>query len=390
MGAGLVTGIGRLSTPEGRTVRHLDDAAIAVEDGSIAWVGAAADAPDGQTVLDADGGTIVPGFVDAHTHLLFAGDRSDEFAARAAGAEYGQILAAGGGIHATVAATTAAADAQLRREAESRLRRMVALGTTTVEIKSGYGLTPEEELRQLRLIGELDTPAWKEATALAHVPGPGTTPAEAAEQFVNEVITGAASLASGCDVFCDAGAFDVPSARRILEAARAAGMRLHVHAEQLGPSGGAALAASLGAASADHLDYADDDDIRRLADAGVGAVLLPGASLGHRRQAPGRALWDSGVSVAVATDCNPGTSYIESMPLVIALAVAELGLTPDEALWAATQGGASALGLEDRGAVAPGRRADLVVLDAPNATHLAYRPGTDLVRSVVIGGAVID
>jgi imidazolonepropionase len=371
------------------------DAAVAVVDGRVAWAGPSADLPvefRGREVLDAGGGAVLPGFVDAHTHLVFAGDRSDEFARRLRGDSYEDILAAGGGIHSTVAATRAASFESLVADASARLERMLRGGTTTIEAKSGYGLTTADEVRVLEATiaaGER-SPVDVVPTFLAHVPERGMDPEEFTTLVVDEMLPAAAPLARFCDVFCDRGAFTVDQARRIFGAARLLGMRPRVHAEQLTHTGAAALAAELGAASADHLDHATPEDAAALARSGVVAVLLPAASFSMRTaQAPARMMWDAGVAVAIATDCNPGTSNVENMPLVVALACLEMGLTPEEAVWAATRGGALALDLPDRGSVVAGARADLIILDAPSYRHLPYRPGTDLVRVVLKGGRVV-
>jgi imidazolonepropionase len=373
----------------------LRDGAVAIRDGVIAWVGRAAEVPDELRQVpsvDAEGRAVIPGFVDAHTHLVFAGDRSDEFARRLAGEDYEAILAAGGGIHSTVAATRAASFESLVSDAAARLGRMLACGTTTVEAKSGYGLSTADEVRILeatRDAGER-SPVDVVATFLgAHVPDRGVGIADYVNLVVDEMLPACAPLASFCDVFCDPAAFGVGATERILLAARAMGLDLRLHADQLGHGGGAALAARLGAASADHLDHATEEDAAALATAGVVAVLLPGASLSMRTaQAPARMLWDAGVTVGLGTDCNPGTSYVENMGFVVALACLEMGLTPDEALWAATLGGALSLRRDDRGRVVPGAIGDLVILDAPSHHHIPYRLGTDLVWRVVKSGRI--
>lgn len=395
----LITGIGSLATNASDVrgdVGVVCDAAVAMRDGVVSWVGPSSEVPSAHRdspTLDAEGRAAMPGLVDAHTHLVFAGDRSGEFARRLAGERYQDILASGGGIHATVAATRSASFDDLVDGATARLGRMLASGTTTVEAKSGYGLTVADELRILEATGASGerSPVDVVPTFLgAHVPDRGVPVDEYVGLVVDEMLPACAPLARFCDVFCDDAAFDAAASHRILEAARGAGLGLRIHAEQLGRSGGAALAATLGAASADHLDHATPEDAAALAAAGVVAVLLPAASLSMRSaQAPARMLWDAGATVGLATDCNPGTSNVESMGFVVALASLEMGLTPDEALWAATRGSALSLGLDDRGRILPGAVADLVVLDAPSHEHIPYRPGSNLVWKVVKRGAIV-
>ncbi len=381
----LLTGIGELVTNasgRGGALDVLPDAAVAVDGGTIAWVGPEAELPDevrDRDTVDCEGRSVLPGFVDAHTHLVFAGDRADEFVRRRAGESYEDILASGGGIHATVAATTTAPTADLTRVSVARALRMLRHGTTTVEIKSGYGLATGAEARLLEVAAEVGraTPLDVVTTFLgAHVTPVGMRSGDYVRLIIDEMLPACAPLADGCDVFCDRGAFSVDEARRILKEAAARGLDLRIHAEQLAHTGAAALAAELRAASADHLDHATRSDASALAAAGTVAVLVPGAALTMAGTPPARLLAEAGVTLAIATDCNPGTSNIESMPLVVALAVHELGLEPAEATWAATRGGARALGLGDRGFVAPGAVADLIVLEAPSHVDLSYRPGS--------------
>ncbi|MEX2652159.1 MAG: imidazolonepropionase [Acidimicrobiia bacterium] len=385
----LLTGIGRLVTNGGPS---LPEAAVAIENGRITYAGTEGDAPSqgsGQHI-GCQGRAVIPGFVDAHTHLVFAGDRADEFTHRLAGADY-----TGGGILSTVAATRAASEDELFREAAGRALRMIAAGSTTVEVKTGYGLELEAEQKLLRVAHRLadELPIGVKTTFL----GAHTIPLEFQEDpdgyvdlIVEEMLPAVAPDADYCDVFVEEGAFTVDQARRVLEAAATHGLSARVHAEQLSHSGGARLAAELGAASADHLDRVNEDEADALAGAGVSAVLTPGASYSLRRpQAPGPMLLDHGVTVALATDCNPGTSYFESMGLVISLACVLMGLRVDQAVFAATRGGALSLGLDDHGILEPGAVGDVVILDAPSETHLAYRPATNLVWKTIKAGVVV-
>jgi imidazolonepropionase len=395
----LLTGIGELATNRPGSadlVGAVPGATVAVRDGRVAWAGPAGDLPAEHRDLppfDVGGRAVVPGFVDAHTHLVFAGDRSGEFCRRLRGEPYEEILASGGGIHSTVEATRAATFDRLLADASERAWRLVHQGTTTVEVKSGYGLDLTTEVRLLEVahaVGER-VPIDVVATFLgAHVVPRGASREGYLDLVAGEMLAACAPLARYCDVFCDRGAFSLEEARRILRAGAEQGLRSRIHAEQLAHTGAALLAAELGAASADHLDQATPEDAAALREAGVVGVLLPAASFSlHAPQAPGRMLWDAGVTIALATDCNPGTSYVESMPFVIALACLEMGLTPEEALWAATRGGALALEQLDKGWVVEGAVADLTVLDAPSYRHLPYRPGSELVWAVVKDGAVV-
>lgn len=393
----VVTGIGELVTNDNE-LGLVRQAAVAVDGEAVSWVGHQGDLPSewaGEPTIDVKGRAVVPGFVDAHTHIVFAGDRADEFSRRMSGVSYAQIAAEGGGILATVAATRAASFDELVAATRRRLTRLLATGTTTVEIKSGYGLDVASELAMLTAASAAAAglPLTVRRTFLgAHsVPPEHHADREGyVESLISEMLPVCAPEADYCDVFVEEGIFGVEEARLILAAGAEHGLGARVHAEQLGHSGGAALAADIGAVSADHLDHATPGDAEALAAAGTAAVLVPGASFQLRGpQAPGPMLWEAGATVAIATDCNPGTSYIESMPFTIALAVTQTGLSPDQALWAATRGGALSLGFDDRGRLGPGDRADLVVLDAPSHHHLAYRPASDLVRAVVAGGRLV-
>ena len=380
----LVTGIGELVTNDPTVADGplgvIPDAALVVDDGIVVWVGPATGAPDADDRVDVGGRAVVPGFVDSHAHLVFAGDRAAEFEARMSGARYD-----GGGIGTTVAATRGATDAELRARLAGLIAEMRRQGTTTVEVKSGYGLTVEDEARCLRLAAEVTT----ETTFLgAHV-----VPAEYAGRADEYVALVTGPMLDACaphtrwvDVFCEprsAHAFDGDQARAVLEAGRDAGLGVRVHANQLSAGPGVRLAVELGAASADHCTHLTADDVDALAGGTTVATLLPGVEFSTRSPYPdARRLLDAGVTVALATDCNPGSCFTSSMAFCIALAVREMRMTPAEALWCATAGGAAALRRPDVGHLAPGARADLAVLDAPSFRHLAYRPGVPLVHAL--------
>ncbi|MGN6502573.1 MAG: imidazolonepropionase [Pseudolysinimonas sp.] len=376
MTATLVTGIGLLVTHDDDRPERTD-AALVVEDGTVTWVGDAADAPVADEALDVEGRCVIPGFVDSHSHVVFAGDRADEFEARMAGRRY-----EAGGIRRTVRLTRAASDDELLANARRLVAEARAQGTTTIEIKSGYGLTVDDEERALRIAATLTS----EVTFLgAHVVPEGVGREEYVDLVCGEMLQACAPHARFIDVFCDEGAFTVDEARRILEAGAAAGLGLRLHAAQLAPSPEAiAMGVALGAASIDHCTYLTDADIDLLAQSSTVATLLPGVEFSTRQPYPdARRLTDAGVAIALACDCNPGSSFTTSMPLCIALAVREMGLTPYEALRAATLGGARALRRPELGRLGVGSRADLVVLDAPSYVHRAYRPGVPLVHRVL-------
>ena len=379
MSALLVDRIGTLVTWDEPDVLH--DAALLVEDGRVAWTGPSSAAPAADTRVDVEGRCVLPGFVDAHTHLVFGADRAEEFEARLAGRPY-----AAGGIRATVAATRAAATPELLSRARRLAAEALRSGTTTLEVKSGYGLTVEDERRCLEVAAEL-TP---HRTFLgAHVVPEGD-PSAYVDLVRGPMLDAVAPLATAVDAFCEEGAFDAEQCRLVLRTGQQRGLDVHVHANQLGPGPGVQLAAELGAASADHCTHLSGADVDALHEAGVVAVLVPVAEFSTRSPyAPARRLLDAGVVVALASDCNPGTSYTTSMPFVVALACRELAMTPLEAVRAATLGGAAALRAGDVGHLRPGARADLVVLDAPSPVHLAYRPGVDLVHAVLRGGEVV-
>lgn len=378
----LIDGIGLLYTGDPER-EEIEDAALVIEDGLVAWAGESGRAPAADTRVDVAGRCVLPGFVDSHAHLVFAGDRTAEFRARMSGEPY-----TGGGIRTTVAATRAASDAELAARAAALVAEMNAQGTTTVEIKSGYGLTVEDERRSLEIAGTLTD----ETTFLgAHVVPEGADPDAYVRLVTGDMLQACAPLARWVDVFCERGAFDGDQTREILTAGIKAGLRPRVHANQLGEGPGVRIACELGAASADHCTHLTDDDVDALSSSGTVATLLPGAEFSTRSPYPdARRLIDAGVTVALATDCNPGSSYTSSMPFCIALAVREMGMTPLEAVRAATAGGARALRRTDVGWLGRGSRADLVVLDAPSYVHLAYRPGVPLVHQVFRGGLLLE
>jgi imidazolonepropionase len=356
------------------------DAALVIEGDRVRGVARAG--VDADERIDAAGRCVIPGFVDSHTHLVFAGDRSEEFAARMAGAPYGA-----GGIRVTTEATRAAPTEALAELARARRDEAARAGITHLEIKSGYGLEVETERRSCEVAAGLT----EDVTFLgAHV-----VPAEyegRADDYVElvcgEMLAACAPHARWIDVFCERGAFDADQSRAVLEAGRAAGLGLRVHGNQLGPGPGARLAAELGAASVDHCTYLDDADVEALAASDTVATFLPATDFSTRQRYPdARPVIDAGVTVAIATNCNPGSSYTTSMAFCIALAVRDLRMTAEEALQAATLGGAAALRRDDVGRLAPGARADVVILDAPSYAHLVYRPGVPLVAATICAGA---
>ncbi len=384
----LVTDIGELVTNDDELgegpLGVRTEAAVAIDDGEVVWVGSATDPPACDQVLDVAGRAVLPGFVDSHAHLVFAGDRGAEFAARMAGTPY-----AAGGIRTTVAATRAASDEALHRNAARLAAELLDQGVTTFEVKSGYGLDVDTERRSVEVAARLTD----EVTFLgAHVVPEefGDDVAAYVDLVTGEMLEACAPSSRWVDVFVEDGAFGADEARAVLTAGREHGLGLRVHANQLGHGPGVQVACELGAASADHCTHLTDDDVAALADSGTVATLLPGAEFSTRSPYPdARRLLDAGVTVALATDCNPGTSFTTSMPLMVALGVRECGMTPAEAVHAATAGGAAALRREDVGHLGVGARADIVVLDAPSHVHLAYRPGVPLVGTVLRGGSVV-
>jgi imidazolonepropionase len=389
----LVTGIGELVTNDpafgdGSPLGIVRDAALVTENGAVTWVGPAVeaigDAGAADERVDVEGAAVVPGFVDSHTHLVFAGERSAEFSARMAGEPY-----TGGGIATTVAATRAASDEELRDHTSRLMDEIASLGTTTVEIKSGYGLNVTDEARILRIAREFTA----ETTFLgAHVVPPDYAHDRAAylDLVRGPMLDACRPYAKWVDVFCDRGAFDAEETRSVLRAGVAAGLMPRLHGNQLEAGPGAQIAVEFAAASVDHCTYLTDHDVSALAGSQVVATLLPAAEFSTRSPYPdARRLLDAGVVVAIATDCNPGSSFVTSMPLCMALAVREMRMSPAEALLAATRGGARALRRDDVGRLSPGASADLVVLAAPSYAHLAYRPGSPLVARTWVRGAEV-
>lgn len=370
MTATLVSNIGELVTNSDKDLGILNNAALVIDNGKVAWVGAAKSAPSADNEIDANGGCVTPGFVDSHTHLIFAGDRSKDYEARMSGSSY-----ATGGINTTVAAVRAATDDELRTNAKRLIEQARASGTTTIEIKSGYGLDIETEARILRIAKEFSS----ETTFLgAHVvpKEQASTRDEYLKLVKGKMLDSCAPYSKWIDVFCDKNAFTVDEAREILTAGIAKGLRGRIHGNQLGDTGGAELAAELKLASVDHCTHLSDKTIDSLAANNVVATLLPGAEFFTRSPYPdARRFLQAGVTVALASDCNPGSSYITSMAIVISLAVREMYMSPKEALYAATMGGAAALQREDVGHLSVGANADLIIWDAPSYLHIPYRMG---------------
>ena len=363
---------------------EISNASLVIENGKIAWVGKTNDVPNTDQKIDIAGKAVIPGFVDSHTHLLFAGERSKEFQARMKGEKY-----SAGGIKSTVAATRAASNEALEQNILRLVSEMQRSGITTFETKSGYGLTTEDETRALQIAAKHTT----ETTFLgAHVV-PSEYEGKEDEYValvVGEMLDSVLPHTKWIDVFCDQGAFDVDQSRQILKAGIEKDLLPRIHANQLTQGGGVRLAVELDCASADHCTYLSDKDIELLAGSNTVATLVPGAEFSTRATYPNAArLFDAGVNVAIATDCNPGSSYTTSMPFCIAIAIREMGFTPEQALWSATMGGAKALRRTDVGALVVGQSADLVVLNAPSYLHLGYRPGVDLVSEVFKSGKSI-
>jgi imidazolonepropionase len=381
MSQSLIKNIGLLVTNDpslGKTELGLiENAALLIENGKVAWVGANESAPTAEKTIDAAGKAVIPGFVDSHNHLIFAKDRAQEFSARMKGESY-----TAGGIATTVAATRSATDDELLSNATRLVHEGLRSGTTTVEIKSGYGLSVKDEVRSLQIAKQLSD----ETTFLgAHVV-PSEYKGKAGEYvdlICEQMITQAKPYAKWIDVFCDKGAFTTDQARKILKAGVAAGLKPRLHANQLEQGDGIALGVEVGAASVDHISHFNNNDVELLKKGKTVATFLPGAEFSTRSKYPdARRLLEAGVRVAIASDCNPGSSYTTNMPLMIALAVREMNFTPEQALWSATYGGALALQRDDVGHLAVGARADFVILKESSYIHLAYRPGVNLVDEV--------
>ncbi len=394
----VVTG-GRVVTcdgPESDPLGIVEDGCVAVRRGRIAWVGPSAElgVAKATRVLDAGGRIVMPGLVDPHTHLVFAGSRVDEFARRMAGEDYRAIAEAGGGIKATVRWSREASDAQLFDAAAARARRLRAFGVTSAEVKSGYGLSTEHELRHLRVARRLGAEGILHVTTSllgAHAVPPDVERGAYVDEIVERMIPEAKreGLADACDVYLDDGAFTRDEAERILRAAKDAGLRVRAHVGQFADLGGAELVAELGALSADHLEAVSDAGLQAMARCSVVAVLLPGAWRTLRQEAPDvERMRAAGVRMAVGTDCNPGTSPSVDLPMMAALAVRDAGLTLEEAVLAITRNAAEAAGLEECGRIVPGLRADLALYDEEDPRALAYGLGGIDARAVVLGGEV--
>ena len=395
----LIRNLSQIATPtavRGRTLRVYEKAVLVIDEGRFAYIGRESDKPSHLVIdddFDARGATAIPGFVDTHTHLPFAGFRESEFNRRLRGETYEQIAASGGGIASTVRATRAASEEELVANVVARATTMARYGTTTAEAKSGYGLNLRDELKQLRAIRNAGVPIRLVPTCLAaHDFPPGRRgDASYVDEIIHEILPAVAEakLAVFCDAFVERGVFTPEQGEAVLRAGAALGLIPRLHADELSDTGGAALAASLGAASADHLMHVSEAGIAALAASETVATLLPGTSffLMSDRFAPARTLLDAGAIVSLSTDCNPGSSMTESMPMAIQLATLQMKMTVEESLTAATLNGAFSLRLAGEiGSIEPGKRADFVLLDAPNYLHLVYHFGVNLVRDVFRDG----
>ena len=383
-----ITNIGSLVTNDqslgSGLLGEIENAALVIENEKVVWVGSSARVPDAEQIIDAEGKAVIPGFVDSHAHLLFAGERSKEFQARMKGEKY-----SAGGIKSTVAATREATDTELEQNLMRLVAEMQRSGITTFETKSGYGLTTDDETRALAIAAKHTTETTFLGAHVAPIEYSGKED-KYVELVTGEMLDSVLPYAKWIDVFCDQGAFDVDQSKQILQAGKDKGLLPRIHANQLTQGGGVQLAVELDCASADHCTHLSDKDIEVLAGSNTVATLVPGAEFSTRATYPNAArLFDAGVSVALATDCNPGSSYTTSMPFCIAVAIRDIGFTPEQALWSATMGGAKALRRSDIGSLSVGQSADLVVLNAPSYLHLGYRPGVDLVSQVFKSGKSI-
>jgi imidazolonepropionase len=391
------------SGKEMRELGVLEHASVFIEDGVIRWVGAAdtftGDLDREADIVDASSLVALPGFVDSHTHALFAGTRENEFAMRAEGRSYQEIAALGGGILSTVAATRAASKKELKKLASKRLDAMMKHGTTTVEIKSGYGLEPDAEIRMLEAIAELGEDHYMTIVATflgAHAVPP--TYKERRSEYIDLVCermlpyVAKRNLAQFCDVFCEVGYFSVEESRQILKRGLSLGLRPKLHSDEFNSIGGTQLAADLHAASVDHLEHVTDDGIRAIKESGTVAVILPGVSFFLRNPfAPARALIDAGAPVAIASDFNPGSCMSFSLPLMMTIACTQMSMTPEEAISATTLNGAAALGLSDTvGSIEAGKQADIILYEIPNYRYLAYHFGSNLVTKVIKKGTILE
>lgn len=362
----------------------IEDSSMFIENGIVKWIGKHEEAPSADEIIDCTNKVVIPGFVDSHTHLIFGGDRSAEFAARMAGESY-----SAGGINFTVEKTRVASDEELRTNAKHLIAEMYSSGTTHFEIKSGYGLTAEDELRSLTIAREFTEEVTLMAAHVVPKEFEGNR-SEYIDLIVEDMLPSALGIAKFVDVFCETGAFSLEESKQILEAAKALGFKTKIHANQLAQSNSLQLAQEIGVISADHVTYFTDEDIRTLAGSNIVATLLPATEFSTNASYPdAKRLINAGVTVAIATNCNPGSSFTTSIPFCIAIAVREMNFSIEEAIWAATKGGALALGDNSRGSLQVGGKADFAILDAPSYVHLAYRPGVNVVNATYKNGKVV-
>ena len=362
----------------------VEDSSMLIENGTVKWIGSNEEAPSADEIIDCTDKIVIPGFVDSHTHLIFGGDRSAEFAARMAGESY-----SAGGINFTVEKTRSASDEELRANAMQLIAEMYSSGTTHFEIKSGYGLTAEDELRSLEIAREFTEEVTLMAAHVVPKEFEGNR-SEYIDLIVEDMLPSALGIAKFVDVFCETGAFSLEESKQILEAAKALGFKTKIHANQLAQSNSLQLAQEIGVVSADHVTYFTDEDIKELAESNIVATLLPATEFSTNASYPdAKRLINAGVTVAIATNCNPGSSFTTSIPFCIAIAVREMNFSIEEAIWAATKGGALALGDNSRGSLQVGGKADFAILDAPSYVHLAYRPGVNVVNTTYKNGKVV-